>query len=84
MRKIIIASIILVAFNYLLGTLYCKTWNLFDWGGDTCLFFWVSNITGIVGFIGFINENYRNISHLAIWCFLIITGLFFLDHYLLH
>lgn len=71
MRKIIIASIVLVLFNYLLGFIRCETLNVFKWGDGSRLFLWTSSIIGIIAIIGFINENYRNISHwfIGVFCF---------------
>jgi len=83
MKKIIIASIILTLFNYILGYIYCKTPNPFNWGDGSCIFLWVGSFTGVVAIIGFVNDSYRNVSHWIIVAFVIPTWLYFLGQILL-
>lgn len=76
MKKIIIASVVLVLFNYLLGFIRCETFNIFKWGDGSRLFLWSSSIVGIIAIIGFINESYRNMTHWVIGVFCLSVGLY--------
>lgn len=76
MKKIIITSIILVLFNYLLGIIRCETLNVFKWGDGSRIFLWVSSIVGIIAIIGFINESLRNASHWLLVVFLTSAWLY--------
>lgn len=76
MKKIIIASIVLVVFNYLLGSIRCETLNVFNWGDGSRLFLWLGNISGIIAIIGYVNDSYRNASHWVIAVFLCSTWLY--------
>lgn len=76
MKKIIIASIILIAFNYSLGFIRCETLNVYKWGDGSKLFLWISSISGVIAIIGFVNESYKNASHWFIVVFLTSTWLY--------
>lgn len=76
MKRIIIGSILLLALNYSLGVIRCETLNVFKWGDGSRLFLWTASICGIIGIIGFVNENFRNVSHWVIGVFFFSVGLY--------